>query len=246
MEIADEDVRVAAGERGVPDTAIGTHADGHENVLVRVNVVTDGVEQTKYETPADTPDTPDGSEKKTTDCATARLWGDAATSVFDTIKAPVARTTGEALGVRVTDDGVPDTAEALHADGHVYVLVYVNVVGEGAVQTQYVVAADTPVRPVTDENRKACPGAKPCAPAVVITFATTDDIVTDAGPEGINAVGVPDTAAAAHAEESEYVDTVKVKVLSEGVEHTHRGVPAVTPVSPDVAEKTKACPAVKL
>ncbi len=245
-EIADEDVSVAAGAVGVPDTAIGTHADGHEYVLVSVNAVTDGVEQTKYGTPADTPDTPDGDVKKTIDCPTARLWGDAATRVFEAIRAPVARTTGVVPGVRVTDEGVPDTADALHADGHVYVLVYVNVVDKGTVQTQYVVAAETPVKPDTDENRKACPRAIPCAPDVVITFAATDDRVTDAGPEGVNAVGVPDTAAAVHADESEYVDAVNVKVLNEGVEHTQRGVPAVNPVSPDVAEKTNACPTVKL
>lgn len=42
------------------------------------------------------------------------------------------------------------------------------------------------------------------------------------------------------------MDAVKVKVLNEGVEHTQSGVPAVNPVSPEVAENTNACPAVKL
>ena len=174
------------------------------------------------------------------------MWGSAVDRMFDKTAAAVARTIGVAPGVRVTDEGVPDTVDALHADGHVYVLVYVNVVDKGAVHTQYVVAAKTPVKPDTDENRKACPGAIPCAPVVVITFAATDDRVTDAGPEGVNAVGVPDTAAAAHAEESEYVDAVNVNVLDEGVEHTHRGIPAANPVSPDVDEKTNACPTVRL
>ncbi len=174
------------------------------------------------------------------------MWGSAVDRVLDKTAPAVARTTGVAPGVRVTDEGVPDTVEGEHAVGHVYALVNVNVVDKGAVQTQYVVAAKTPVKPDTDENRKACPGAIPCAPDVVITFAATDDRVTDAGPEGVNAVGVPDTAAAVHADESEYVDAVKVNVLDEGVEHTHRGVPAVNPVSPDVDEKTKPCPAVRL
>lgn len=151
IETPEEDVSVA-GVVGVPDTDIGVHADGHEYVLVRVNVVVDGVEQMKYGAPAEIPETPEGDEKNTTDCPIAKLCGDVVDNVFEIIGDPVAITAGANPGARVTAEGVPDTVDALHADGHVYVLEYVNVVDRGVVHTQYVVAAETPVRPDTEEN----------------------------------------------------------------------------------------------
>ena len=57
------------------------------------------------------------------------------------------------VACKVTDDGVPDTvAGRVQAVGQMFVMVYENVVGDGTVQTQYVVAAVGPVKPATDTN----------------------------------------------------------------------------------------------
>ena len=53
----------------------------------------------------------------------------------------------------MTDEGVPETvAGSVQADGHTFVTVNENVVGDGTVHTQYVVVAAGPVNPVTTTN----------------------------------------------------------------------------------------------